>query len=151
MRMIQMDQTHWDLWRHMLLHVLIVKRVGSVLFGHHYCLKHTCQTSAELFVHLAPILAISSLWIIMSIIIGMFSVLPTIEIQAVFGLIIIFGSGNITINVNIEDFAVLLLFFWWIRDTHLIGQHLLLYLLDDTGVPSAPPWLDAACSISGGI
>ena len=47
-------------------------------------------------------------------------------------------------NVEIEGFVVLLLFFWWIRDIHRIGQHLISYLLDDTDVPSAPPWLDAA-------
>ena len=70
----------------------------------------------------------------------MFSVLPTIENQATFGLI----AFSVRMNVEIEGFVVLLLFFWWIRDIHRIGQHLISYLLDDTDVPSAPPWLDAA-------
>ena len=81
----------------------------------------------------------------MSMIIGMFSVLSIIEIQAAFGLITIFVTpGNMTIDADVEGFAVLQLLFWWIRDTHLICQHWLLYVLDDTDVPPALPWLDSA-------
>ena len=92
-----------------------------------------CQTFAELFIQFvsAPASANSSLWIIMSVIAGLFFALPTIEIQAVFGLITFGTSNYFAIDADVEGFAVLLLFCWWIKDTQIISQHIFSHLLDD--------------------
>ena len=116
------------------LHVLVVKRLGGGLLGYHNrLLKYICQTFAELFIQFipAPASALSSLWIIMSMLFGMFFALPSIEIQVLFGFIAFSVSGYFAVDTDVESFAVMLLFFWLIKDTYIICQHLFSHLLDD--------------------
>ena len=99
-------------------HVLIVKRVGGGLFGHHKrLLQHMYQTFAELLVQsvLAPASVMSSLWIIMGMMIGLTSFLPSIVAQASLSLLMLCAN-----SVDIEAFVVLVLLSWWIRDIHII-------------------------------
>ena len=76
----------------------------------------------------------------------MFSILPTIDIQAAFGVIMLCASGSFTVDADVEGFATLLIIFWLIRDIHLISQYLLSQLLDDGGIyrQKHPPWTDPA-------
>ena len=84
----------------------------------------------------------------MGMIFGMFFALPSIEIQALFGVIAFCIS---------ENAAVILLFFWWMRDTCNIFQHCFSHLVDDLKPKrmahlqddgryrrTHPPWPDAA-------
>ena len=82
----------------------------------------------------------------MGIMIGMFSILPTIDIQAAFGMIMLCASRYLAVDADIEGFTTLLIIFWWIRDIHLISQYLLSQLLHDGGIyrRQHPPWTDPA-------
>ena len=81
----------------------------------------------------------------MAMMIGMLFILPTIEIQAMFGLITLCATGITTVDADVEGFAVLILFFWWIRDTHFVYQKILSYFVDDSKPsPKPPPWMDPA-------
>ena len=57
--------------------------------------------------------------------------LPSIEIQALLGVVISIAHGHFAIDDDIATFAVMLLALWWIQDAYIIGQHLLSHLLDD--------------------
>jgi len=101
--------------------------------------------------------AISTLWLIMSILFGMLCALPSIDIQALFGVVAFLAHGYFAIDADVESFAVMLLFFWLIKDTYIICQHLFSNLLDDLKPKrmahlrddgkhrrTHPPWSDAA-------
>ena len=123
------------------------------MFGRHDRLqKHTCQTLLEMFIESAPASTIPNVWIIMGIMIGIFSILPTIDIQAAFGMIMLCVSRHLTVDADIESFATLLIIFWLIRDVHLISQYLLSQLLDDGGIyrRQHPPWSDPAPYLPNG-
>ena len=87
----------------------------------------------------------------MGIMIGMFSILPIIDIQAAFGMIILCASGYFAVDADIDGFATLLVMFWCTRDIHLIIQYLLLHF-PDNGVyrRTHPPWTDLAPYLPGG-
>ena len=78
----------------------------------------------------------------MGIMIGMFSILPTIDMQAAFGLIMLCASVSFTVNADVEGFAMLLIIVWWIRYIYLITQYLLSHRLDKGGgyCQKHPPW-----------
>ena len=97
------------------MRVLVIKRLGGGPFGYHdRLLKYICQTFAELFIQFvpAPASTLSSLWIIMGMIFGMVFALPSIEMQALFGIIAFCVSGYFTDDQDVENLAVMLLFFW---------------------------------------
>ena len=68
--------------------------------------------------------------------------MPSIEIQALIGMFIFGASQYATISTDIENFAVMLLFFWWIQDAYIIVQHLFSHLLDDLKPPQMAHLLD---------
>ena len=93
----------------------------------------------------------STLGLFMSVMLGLFISLPTIEIQATVGLIAL-GAFK-SLSIEIENFTVLLLFLWWIKDMNIIGQCLVSLLLgDDDGKyrREHPPWLDPAPYLPNG-
>ena len=67
----------------------------------------------------------------MSVIFGLIFSLPTIEMQASVASIMLGASQYLPIDADVENFAVLLLFFWWIRDVYIISQRLFSLLLDN--------------------
>ena len=93
----------------------------------------------------------------MGMIFAIFFALPSIEIQALFGVIAFCISGYFEVDQDAENAAVMLLFFWWMRDTCNIFQHCFLHLVDDLKSKrmahlqddgryrrTHPPWPDAA-------
>ena len=88
----------------------------------------------------------------MGIMIGMFSILPTIEIQAAFGMLMLCASRHLAVDADIEGFETLLIIFWLIRYIRLISQYLLSQLLDDGGIyrRQHPPWTDPAPYLPNG-
>ena len=88
----------------------------------------------------------------MGIMIGIFSILPTIDIQAAVGMIMLCASRYWTVDADMEGFVTLLIIFWLIRDIHLISQYLLSQLLDDGDIyrRQHPPWTDPAPYLPNG-
>ena len=93
----------------------------------------------------------------MSMLFGMLFALPSIEIQALFGCVVYLAHSYFGFDVNMTNSAVMIIFFWWIRDARIISQRLFSHLLDDlkpnkmAHLPddgryrrTHPPWPDAA-------
>ena len=103
-----------------------------------------CQMFASMLVESITVSssATSLLWIFMSMIFGFVFTMPSIEIQALIGMIIFGASQYATISIDIENFAVMLFFFWWIQDAYIVVQHLFSHLLDDLKPPRMAHLLD---------
>ena len=67
----------------------------------------------------------------MSMLFGMLFALPSIEMQALFGCVVYLAHSYFGFDVDITNSAVMILFFWWIRDARIISQRLFSHLLDD--------------------
>ena len=85
----------------------------------------------------------------MGTLIGLTAILPTIKIQAILRLLMLFTAE--LFGPNFETFAVLLVFFWWIRDMSIICQKIFTHLVDDSSPLKKPPlWADPAPYLPNG-